>query len=214
MSGSSNSRDWNDHILVVFSILAAFTLDKSFDELSRLKFDLAQGVMFFGVFYILLENWYHVHKDLMIFDISLPSEVVFYVLTTLTFSFLPFIYGKRTIPLMGLDGPDWLMINLLLILLVDSTRRIITARKLSFKGDVGLTISQKRLVGEYAFYGITGYAYLMILFVVFMSLHGKATLHVSLKAGTVIGIWGLIRVSDVVLVSRASRYMARIFLDD
>lgn len=204
---------WDGHILVVFSVLAGLAFQKVFDFLQNSGFLLVETILSIAVFYVILDNWYYLHKDLALFNVEKPIEVVFYVLSTVVYSCLPFLYGANSSKAnLGLNPPEWFLLNLVMICLFDAFRKAATIYKFH-NNQINLEIHTRRLVGSYTFCMMTGFFYAVILLFLLIAFK-SSNWDLLTKTFFVVGIWGLIRATDNIIIPRVSDVSARIFLEN
>jgi len=206
---------WDQHVLLVFSVLACIAWGKLFDLYAHSLSDPISLLFAITIFYIILDNWYWLHKDLMTFDVEISSEVIFYLLAAISYACLPYIYGvssQSTDPM--LSAPEWLIINLFLICVFDSIRKCITLRKIRSKprdyfGEHAFDTKQY-LAGAYVFYTLTGVLYSLGFIILFLVCR-SSNWSITIKSLLVICIWAFVRISDTILIPKFSKYMYSIY---
>lgn len=204
--------DWDTNILVIYSVLAGLSFAQCFDTLTASGFSSTKAALLIVVFYIVLENWYYLHVYLRLYDIDKPTEVVFYLFSILLYSCLPFLYVTKNIgTVCSIGPPEFLMLNLSLICLVDGISKHITLMKFRTIPLEKLSQEQIDLVGSFMFYAMTGYFYFILLALGAWIISGS-TIPDLLKAATVFSIWFGIRVIDRVIIPRISGYLSRFIL--
>jgi hypothetical protein len=122
---TKSSPKWDEHIQVVFSVLAGLSFAEAFNVLASSSFRTAEVILSVAVFYIVLDNWYLLHKDLSVIDLEYPAEITMYLISLLTYACLPYLYGIKSRTLSTVGPPEWLLVNLALIALVDAIRKSI-----------------------------------------------------------------------------------------
>lgn len=202
---------WDEHVLVVFSVLAGLSFAEAFNVLASSDFRITEIILSVAVFYIVLDNWYFLHKDLAAIDLVWPSEVVLYLLSLLTYACLPYLYGVRSNLPANLGPPEWMLINLLLICLIDAIRKTVTLIRLRQDASETVDESEKKLAGAYVFYSLTGYFYTSLLGIA-IAFSVSSGWSLILKSISVVGIWAVIRGIDNVVIPRTADMIARIFL--
>jgi hypothetical protein len=203
---------WDEHILVVFSVLAGLSFAEAFNVLASSNFGTAEVILSVAVFYIVLDNWYFLHRDLAVIDLEYPTEVILYLLSLLTYACLPYLYGNKSKSATILSPPEWLLMNLALICLLDAVRKTVTVYRIHKMRQRGLSEAEKRLAGAYIFYFLTGYFYSVLLFLS-ISFSLSSTRSLTLKSLLVVVAWAIIRGVDRLVIPRISDLVARIFLE-
>jgi hypothetical protein len=202
---------WDEHIQVVFSVLAGLSFAEAFNVLASAGFGLTETFLSIAVFYIVFDNWYYLHKDLTVIDVESELEIGLYLLSLMTYACLPYLYGVNSKLNGGFDPPTWMLINLLLICFVDAIRKTVTLANL--RKNKNFSNSEKKLAGAYVFYSLTGYFYTIILLLA-TSFSLSITIEVYIKAILVVVLWFAIRIIDIVLIPRTSNLMVKIFLGE
>lgn len=204
--------NWDEHILVVFSVLAGLSFAEAFNVVASSNFATAEVILSVAVFYIVLDNWYFLHKDLAVIDLEYPSEVILYLLSLMTYACLPYLYGSKSKSATMLSPPEWMLMNLALICLLDAVRKTVTVYRINKMRQRGLSEAEQRLAGGYIFYFLTGYFYSVVLFLaVWFSI--SSTRSLNFKSLLVVGVWAVIRGVDRLVIPRISDLVARIFLE-
>lgn len=205
---------WDQHILIVFSVLAGLSFDKAFDVVASSGFRLAYIILSIMVFYIVLDNWYYLHKDLRIIDVDKPVEIAFYLLSTIVYSCLPYLYIVKNVnPSISLEPPEWMLVNLVLICFIDALRKMVTLIKMRSNSRKYVNDTDRRLVGAYVFYALSGFFYTILLTaLIFASVF--SSLSVVIKTLIVVLIWGFVRAIDLTVVPKAADLIAQIFLEE
>lgn len=204
---------WDQHLLVVFSVLAGLSFDKAFDVVASSGFRLAYIILSITVFYIILDNWYFLHRDLHLITIDNPIEIAFYLLSIIVYSCLPYLYIVKSVnPSVPLEPHEWMLVNLALICFIDALRKTITLIKMRSKPDKYINEEDRRLVGAYVFYCLSGYFYTILLSVIIL-VSVLSSFNVIIKTLFVVAIWGVIRTIDLVVIPRTASLIARIFLE-
>ncbi len=198
--------DWDNHIQLVFSVLVAVALPQAFLFINQNNYTADSVLLFTMVFYIVLDNWYHLYSDMHLFDIDTRSEVVLYFLSLVAYACLPFLYGVSSATFETIGPPEWMLINLALICILDALRKATTVLKLRGKT---LDASTRHLVGGYVLYAVSGFFYSTILIVITMVLSARQ-MDVTFRAGVVGGIWVLIRTLDLAVIPRVASAAYRI----
>lgn len=204
---------WDEHIQIVFSVLAGLSFAEAFSVLANAGFGVTEILLSAGVFYIVLDNWYYLHRDLTVIDIESALEVGLYLLSLITYACLPYLYGVKSQLNGGFDPPTWMLINLVLICFVDALRKSVTLSHLRKTARKNLSVVEKKLAGAYVFYALTGYFYTLVLLLA-TGFSLSSSWGVEIKAIVVLVIWFTIRIVDTVIIPKTSDMMASIFLGE
>jgi len=202
---------WDEHILVVYSVLAGLAFEQGFSFLATSSVHLGDVVLLVGVFFIVLENWIYLHLYLRVIDVQTTSEVTLYLLASISYSCIPFLYLAQSRQSgIAFTAPQWLLANYLLICFLDSVTKAVTLRKMRVKGFDKLNEDEHRLVGTYFFYAVTGMLYTVILLVVILLVPVK-TWDPTVQAIAVVAIWVFIRIVDRYVIPRTADGLARLW---
>ena len=124
---------WDDHILIVFSVLAGLSLSETFRSFSSAPSLFPALILSLAAFYIILDNWYFLHKDLSVIEIGSGVEVIFYLVSLITYACLPYLYFinidiAQHSKLHGwfTTAAEWMLLNLILLCFFDAIRKVIT----------------------------------------------------------------------------------------
>lgn len=196
-------RPWDTHILLVFSVLVSVALAQNFEVVGKARFRTAESLLFLLVFYVVLDNWYHLHKTLYLVDIDSGPEIISHLIYLVPSSCLPYLYGVQSGATSSLDSVDWMLLNLALVCLTDSIRKAIAILKYR-SARAGLTDEVRKVLGSYFFYATTGFLYAIVL---------GLLITYSLSAWVAIILWVVIRTIDLVATPRISATMSKIILE-
>jgi hypothetical protein len=202
---------WDGHILIVYSVLAGLSFDKSFDVFSR-SINFGIDALLLGVvFFIVLDNWYNMNVYFDTIDIDQPFEIILYLITAICFSCLPFLYFARSAPaFLGLDSPTLLLINFILILSFDSLAKYVSYRKTKLKSK-GKTLSseKRRLLAKFIFIAFSGLVYIVLMIILLFILQIELlNISITSKAAVVAVFWILIRLLDTIVLVRFHKAIA------
>jgi len=210
MSGRPPLIKWDQHVLLILSVLAGLAFTRTFDLLKDFKYSAVAGILTVVVLYVVLDNWYTLHSDLAIFDIDRPSEAILSVLAVIAYSCLPFLYGAAPgNTALGLSPPEWMIGNFVLICILDSLRKIVTVVKFNNPTEPVDEI-RLQLLGAYVFYIVTGVLYAVtlcgLLMIIRLSNWPEPT-----KALIVMCAWLVVRTSDKLIIPKISIFAANAF---
>jgi hypothetical protein len=193
---------WDQHILRVFSVFAGLALSQAIQVVAESKFQYDAVIVSFGVFFVVLDCWYHIHKDLSVVDIEGSVEVIIYILLITLFCCLPYLYTARAVTdSYGFLKHELFLLNLAAMCGVDMIAKGLTIRRLrtSPVDDPG----QRDVLGKYMFFMVTDGAYAVIL----LTLTWISTLvswSVDLRASLAVALWLVVRATDKLVVARIS----------
>ncbi len=204
--------NWDEHILIVFSVLAGLAFTESFSQLSLKGFGITESILTFLVFYVVMDNWYWLHKDLVIIDVTSSIEVVLYLLSVVSYSCVPYMFGTKSNAVVGVGAAEWMMINLAIICFIDATRKTASLIKLHNLSLEGYEENEKKLIGRFVFFVITGFCYTIFL-IIATAYSVKCTSPAEFKATLVVLIWIAIRIIDLIVMPKISYWVTNVFLE-
>lgn len=210
----SNENDlrWDSHILRVFSVLAGISITGSFNALTASPINISAVILSAFAIFIVFDNWFHLTKELSYFDVQSTSEVIFYLMSLIPYACLPFIYGIRSNIILQFGPPEWMLLNLSLLCLIDSTRKIITALKLKKLGG-GLELAKRKIIGSYFYYSSSGYFLFAFLF--FFIFYINTTISDQIvKTSIVVLLWITIRIIDLTVLPKFNKFYSETLLDE
>ena len=211
-NGQFQSRvGWDEHVLIVYSVLVGLSLDKSFDFFANSQDKVSSGILLVGIIVFVLENWVYLPLYLKVIDIESTKEVSWYVSATIMYSCIPALYLAKTDGTF-LSAPQWILINFSLICFVDAITKLLTLGKMRLKyNHSDMNNIEKELAGTYVFYAYTGifYTFLLAILVVIVNLS-----HMSILLQSIIttGSWLTIRAIDRFALPRTTNALAYFYL--
>lgn len=211
--------DWQNHILLVFSVVAGLALAKLFEVFISFNFQLYESVICGLIFFVIFDNWYFLHKDLTMISVRTPLEVVFHLASLVVYACLPFLYGISLIAINQIritenvaltDPADFLIISLMLICAFDAARKGVIVSKLVRRNEQ-LNAYEKQIVGAYIFFVITGIAYSITLFIL-LCWGASSDWTLMRKTLVAVPVWIVIRFTDNWAVPKIAGYLRDFFL--
>jgi hypothetical protein len=209
---NENDLKWDSHILRVFSVLAGISITSSFSVLSASPINISAVILSALAIFIVFDNWFHLTKELSYFDVQSTSEVIFYLMSLIPYACLPFIYGIRSNIILTFGPSEWMLLNLSILCLIDSTRKFISAIKLK-KMNGSIELAKRKIIGSYFYYSLTGYFLFAFLFF-FMFYTNTAFSDQIVKAVIVVLIWITIRIIDLSVLPIITKFYSETLLDE
>lgn len=207
MSNADPTPNWGHHLQIVFSVLVSVSFAQCFTLVGQSQFSLYQLLLIATVFFVVLDNWYNLNWELLQAPVAGAPAVILYLLALISYSCLPFLYLSRTATTVGLGPPEFLMVNLSAICLLDAVRRTVAIRHFSRRSEVSR--QEQERVGKNFFLTVTGYLYALLLALV-AAASSSAKFDLPTRAGSVLAIWLVVRGIDTLLMPRVSLFFYRL----
>ena len=208
---ANGSAQWDDLILVVYSVLVGLSLDKNFDFFAHSETKLSSAILLVGIFIVVLENWIYLPVYLRVIDIDTPEEVVLYLFAVISYSCIPALYLANA-EASVLTPAEWILLNFALICLVDALSKLKSLRKMRTKEPDSLTPTERNLAGSYVFYAYTGIFYSIVLsalvWIVDVS-HWSLTIQSLVTTFS----WLIIRAIDRIAIPKTVNILAHFYLN-
>ena len=198
MNSPADSPDWGSHLQIVFSVLVGVSFAQALTILGESHFRLYQLLLVATVFYVVLDCWYSLNKELVHLRMQLASAkgltIALYLVTLVAYSCLPFLYFAHTASAPTFSAPEFLTANLSAICILDAIRRNVVF----LRNQKGPDHEERAWHKKNTYLIVTGWAYGVILAIgtlAFSSSH----LSLNLRSGIILAAW---------LTSRAVDYLA------
>ncbi len=211
---AKNTVQWDSQILVVFSVLAALAFQQGFGYLARSSLQLDDFILAALVFGIILENWIYLPIYLHVIDVNESLEAALYFLALIAYSCIPFLLAVANVTSLKILEPyQWMLANLILIVLFDSLSKAVTLAKMLRSPLTWFEADHERviLLGTYFFYVFTGVLYLVIMPMIAYESPGLS-LWLGIKALVPFLLWTIVRVLDRLIIPRLAERLARAIL--
>jgi len=200
MSPSTESPAWGSNLQIVFSVLIGVSFAQAFAILGQSHFKLAQLLLITTVFYVVLDCWYNLSRELTHLQVAHGLDVALYLLALVSYSCLPFLYFAHTATTPTFGSPEFLTANLSLICILDAVRRNLVF----LRNGNSATDDERRWHKKNNYLIITGYAYGSVLIIGTLAFTGS-DLSTNLRAGIILGAWLFSRIVDYVWIERLLR---------
>jgi hypothetical protein len=203
MSSSPEGLDWGSHLQIVFSVLVGVSFAEALTTLGESHFKLYQLLLIATVFYVVLDNWYHLNKDLVHLRTPLQTangfDIALFLVTLVSYSCLPFLYFAHTASTSTFGPPEFLAANLSAICILDALRRNFVFLRNKKVPDLGEQVWHKK--NTYLI--LTGWAYGLVLAVI-TAAFSSSQLSLNLRAGLILVAWLLSRGVDYLVIEHLS----------
>lgn len=71
---------WDQHLLVVYSVLVGLSLDQSFNFFANSQDKISSFILLVGIIYVVVDNWIYLPIFFKTIDIDSKKEVGVYIL--------------------------------------------------------------------------------------------------------------------------------------
>ena len=199
MNPPKDSPDWGPHLQIVFSVLVGVSFAQALTILGEAHFKLYQLLLVATVFYVVLDCWYGLNKDLLHLRTQLERatgfDIALNLITLVSYSCLPFLYFAHTASTPTFGAPEFLTANLSALCILDAIRRNLVF----LRNQKGPDADEEAWHKRNTYLIVTGWAYGLILAVSTLAFSSS---HMSLnaRAGIILGAWLLSRAVDYVAI--------------
>lgn len=152
---------WDDQIIVLYSVLAGLSFQQMLAFVAFGDDWSSRLLLTFLLFFIVIDNWIYLAIYLNQIDIDNTLEAVLYVPALISYSCLPFLLGISSNGLqraLGIEGStQWMIFNLILIVLFDAFSKAVITRKIYSKSAEWFDDERLELFGTFFLYAATGF---------------------------------------------------------